>query len=432
MNNNVKTFVGLDWLRAGLAAYIVVFHTAHLYPAVQSHPWLYHATRLGNFATTCFLMLSGFLLTHAYVAKTGRFAHAPRHFFINRFSALYPLHLLTFLVAFGLSLTDMRAPGRIVTLAPETAAGYAVLPWPDVAVNAVLHLTLTHAWNPFHNALFNGPSWSVSVLAFFYLLFPLVSAPLFHYPRRALALTVTGLLFVLPACAAWLFDWTGPIAFRVLHHNPVTRLPLFIAGILLYGYFYFERNDRLAHTSVGKAAIAVMIAAALWIAAIYGEASMQSRFFVENGLYYLPALGMIWFVALSRRAWGVRQRYWADRLGRASLTLFLIHLPLFRLIDTAEKFAAGLWSAAMRQDPTIAAVKLAARAYESPFALYPIRIMLIIGASVYFQEKVVNKVQARIKQRFGQRARPAPAISDSDADKKTAPCFDLPAPLEPK
>jgi peptidoglycan/LPS O-acetylase OafA/YrhL len=443
MQGNQNTFVGLDWLRFGLAFYIAVFHTAHLYPVVQSHAWLYHFTRLGNFATTGFLMLSGFLLTHAYIAKAGRFVHAPRIFFINRFAALYPLHLLTFLLAFALALTDMRAPGRILAPIPETANGYTVLPWSGVAINALLHLTLTHAWNPFHDVLFNGPSWSISALAFFYLLFPLVATPLFHYRRRKLALAVTGVLFVAPAVAAWRFGWNGTIAFEVLHHNPLARLPLFLAGIVLYGHFYFERKDTLLHTAAGKSCVAVMIVVALWVAAIYGEASTQSRFFVENGLYYLPALGMLWLAALSDRRWSERQRYWASRLGRASLSMFLIHLPLFHVIDSAEKFFAGIWGTSTRHDFGIAVIKAAARAYESPFAAYPLRLILIVIISVYLQEAVVNRLQHRIKRRFDTPAhRPStvPGIAGSggvhqtvpaemDMERNPAPYFDIaPAP----
>lgn len=104
----------------------------------------------GYLGVTFFFVLSGFILTWT----SSRGDTAPR-FWARRAFRIYPVHLLTLLIA-----TMLLACG---------AAGF----WGPVP-SFPTQLLLVQSWAPSHVPPgFNSPSWSLSDEAFFYLLFPL-------------------------------------------------------------------------------------------------------------------------------------------------------------------------------------------------------------------------------------------------------------------
>ena len=89
----------LDSLRGIAAVGVTMFwHYAHFGPYRVfegfAADWLY---RFGLMLVDFFFVLSGFVISHAYLQKLVERRVGPAQFFIARFSRLYPLHLLTFL-----------------------------------------------------------------------------------------------------------------------------------------------------------------------------------------------------------------------------------------------------------------------------------------------------------------------------------------------
>ena len=162
----------------------------------------------GFTAVSFFFVLSGFVLTWSQNSdvKAGRF-------FLHRIARIWPLHLLTMLLA-------LFAPPL------PTSSEVSMLGALSVA-------TLTQAWipvSPFLNA-FNGVSWSLSCEAFFYLMFPLLFKHLKSTRQyRAFVVVPAGAvaLFVLLAAVTSI-----PIADYLLAGMPLFRLAEFIVGMLL-------------------------------------------------------------------------------------------------------------------------------------------------------------------------------------------------------
>jgi peptidoglycan/LPS O-acetylase OafA/YrhL len=87
-----------------VAAFLVVLaHTDHFFAAMQP-AWLDYAWRVGaNVGMTTFFVLSGFVIHYNYSAAiVAKGAPAIRSFLVARFARLYPLYLLTLLIAIAL------------------------------------------------------------------------------------------------------------------------------------------------------------------------------------------------------------------------------------------------------------------------------------------------------------------------------------------
>lgn len=163
----------------------------------------------GFTAVSFFFVLSGFVLTWSQKGDV-----KASRFYLHRFARIWPLHLLTMLLA-------IWAP------ALPTSSGASLLSALPVA-------TLTQAWIPASPSLnaFNGVSWSLSCEAFFYLLFPL----LFQNLKRSRPKYLV--LFIVPISGIVLFGVLAsitsvPAADYLLVPMPLFRLGEFVLGICL-------------------------------------------------------------------------------------------------------------------------------------------------------------------------------------------------------
>ncbi|HYW54808.1 MAG TPA: acyltransferase, partial [Dongiaceae bacterium] len=206
---------------------------------------------LGYIGVGFFFLLSGFILTYSYRAAfaNGLRADAVRAFYAARVARIVPLHLVTMP---PMILTMVYFGNPVWT---DTGAGTRVT---QVAAQAVL----LQSWFANRAVHFggNGPSWSISVEAFFYALFPLLAVVLLRVFRAAPARTVLAAAFAVWALQAVLLapqqaavdDWR----FYVF---PPARLADFLVGMLL-GIAFLRRDvaarPRLRGTSLELLALA--------------------------------------------------------------------------------------------------------------------------------------------------------------------------------
>jgi len=110
-----------------------------------------------------FFVLSGFVLTHAYLDNSQITA---KKFVITRGFRLVPLHLFILAIFLFLETIALFASDYGINLRAEAFSG-------KNAVSEIIpNLLLIHAWTDFTYSLsFNGPSWSISVEMFLYILF---------------------------------------------------------------------------------------------------------------------------------------------------------------------------------------------------------------------------------------------------------------------
>ncbi len=181
-----------------------------------------------------FFVLSGFILAYNYADRlTNTERPALRGFYVSRIARIYPLYILTFLIA------------AVAVMGEWLRVGVAG------AATAVSQVTLTQAFLPIRDPFdpsrlaalgFDGPAWSLSCEAFFYLSFPFV---LLVLARRRTPL--------LAAVAVGVWAWTvllalnlqgSPLAGWALYIFPPVRLAEFVVGVC-GGLIFLRCRDRL-------------------------------------------------------------------------------------------------------------------------------------------------------------------------------------------
>ena len=242
-------FIALDALRFMLALYVVLFHTVS---HVTAQTWMGGILSYGYFATSTFFILSGFLLAHVYSADGGdRTLRAVPYwtFLKRRLANVYPLHVLStaLVVAIYVLLPDAAAVDgarqpdlnfvRFNRLDSSTLdqVEHVVEGW-EFALVMGLNALLLQAWNPFYLTL-NVPVWSISVLLFFYVVFPFLATPLLRTRCPLAVMLVLALISLLPVAVCFHMGWLGMPETGILHRNPIIRLPEFMAGIVLYAVY---------------------------------------------------------------------------------------------------------------------------------------------------------------------------------------------------
>lgn len=169
----------------------------------------------GRSGVTFFFVLSGFVL-----AWSSRADDPPIAFYRRRFARIYPAYIVT--LAFA-------------------AALWAVLD-PTALLRGPLTPFLLQAWVPdsYYYLAINVPAWSLSVEAFFYLLFPLAIFALRRMSARGLWIASAGLVAVTAAIAfyASVTNSAGDLGANTFGvwfaiYFPVSRLPEFLLGASL-------------------------------------------------------------------------------------------------------------------------------------------------------------------------------------------------------
>jgi peptidoglycan/LPS O-acetylase OafA/YrhL len=275
------------------------------------------ATSAGHEAVTFFFVLSGFILTYVYAGATERegFAVRATSFWWARFSRLAPAFYLGLLLA-----------------APFLAYGYFLMHSPPLSAlvpGLVLTPFFLQTWWPPSAYVWNFPSWSLSVEAFFYALFPLLAVAAARVPRRVLFwLAVAFVLAVAPVRGGFLADAaTAPEpAHTFAIYFPPFSLPQFVLGIALGRLFLFGRefSPNVYKVMIGLGVLAVIVAfgwyshlppSLVWLRPESGTAA----------LLFAPIIFGAAGLAGGARLLASRPMVF---LGDASYSMYILHIPV--------------------------------------------------------------------------------------------------------
>ncbi|QTF08471.1 acyltransferase [Brenneria izadpanahii] len=409
-----ERFIGLEWLRFLLGCYVMIYHTAHLYPQRERVPFLNELTSMGFFATSTFFVLSGFLLAHVYI-KDGRLREPARRFWAKRFFNLYPIHIIALLASIAV-VTLMQwlavppegqvASARFViydtnepNVDPQTLRHY--MTDAQLAFNSLLQLLMLQAWNPYF-LTFNAPLWSLSTLFFFYLTFPVLAPRLLRSIHPWMWMGIVCLLYLVPPIwVVWQQQYGMPYT-GLLQRGPIFRLPEFLAGILGYAIFRNYRQKEINPLSKAQYyGITLFIVASFIIGTwlfTHGEAYWY--FLLHNGLLLPAQVGLVCISALAREPNSNWLRHWSPRLGAASLSIFALHVPLFNLFRTVEQLVRGNPLACFTDwDQCIAA----AGQVQLSLMGYIIFLFSTVVLCVLFQEQIVFRVRQFLTERYLNR-----------------------------
>lgn len=269
-----------------------------------------HFFKEGFVGVSFFFMLSGFIIAYNYQKRLTENKISKRSFWVARIARIYPLHWLTLLVAAALG-NYVIASGAI-----------------DWCKHFLASLTLTNAYIPKDHYFFsfNSPSWSLCCEQLFYICFPFL-IPLTKDCRRLL------LVFLICAivCVAGMYFTPVESIKGYWYVNPITRLPDFIAGMLL-----FQLYDRLKSKNITfcQGSIIEIASMALFLG-LYLYAAEIPKVYRYSCYYWLPIACILISFSLQK---GMVSRLLFNRFlvigGEISYSFYLIHL--FVLLSYAK------------------------------------------------------------------------------------------------
>lgn len=325
MLNKIQQIPGLTPLRGIAALLVMLMHyqlfVAPLVPAGATHLFdkLYLMVDL-------FFVLSGFIMYHVYGAgfsqgltKTVFFT-----FMRARFARVYPLHLVTLfylvLLAVGTRSVGITLDGFIGFL-----TNYAAIPY---------QLLMLQGVGPYHEALWNSPSWSISTEWWAYVLFPflmILLSRIGNWLRLVLLVAITAsylwIMFDLQP-AFWAQRWadmglpdsvpypTGII--DVITGAAVLRCMCgFILGILVYELYVKQSFKQILQSS--------WVFILTWLGLLVGW---------HFEVIYDPIAVLLFAVVIMSLAFnsGRLGVFMSGRifqfLGDISYSLYLVHMPI--------------------------------------------------------------------------------------------------------
>jgi len=184
--NNLK---GLDLLRFFLSVSVIIWHYQHFfYPFIpyskhelfQNQQPFFQFFKLfytkGYYAVQVFWLISGVIFYKIYQDRISSGRVTFLQFLTNRFSRLYPLHLLTLLLTLLLQHIYLQRHSSFFIYPNNSAQAF------------FQHLLFVQSWGE-NKSSFNGPTWSVSLEIFVYFIFFCICASGFIRKTKGLLFT---------------------------------------------------------------------------------------------------------------------------------------------------------------------------------------------------------------------------------------------------
>jgi peptidoglycan/LPS O-acetylase OafA/YrhL len=325
-------FRTLTGLRVVAAAWVVVFHFhfTGLDGVRAATHLLGPLVTAGALGVDLFFVLSGFVIAHSYLDKLGpalRIGPTAR-FVWARACRIWPAYAVVFHL-FGIWLVARLVWGSDTRIAFQAVQPVVGLP------QYLQQLVLVQLWGHpyFDGASWVGSTWSISAEWLAYLFFP-VAALAFHRLRDLPVALLGAWSLALMTPIAWAYLLTGS------PYHPwswaVRVLCGFGAGVL--AQLVVRRLSGAGRPSirVRKWASAVATALPLVIAAGLVAGELIGPGCGGAVLVTFPVL--VAALAMADRGpvmWLARP--WAVRGGRISYSLYLVHIPMFELLWTAQE-----------------------------------------------------------------------------------------------
>jgi peptidoglycan/LPS O-acetylase OafA/YrhL len=314
----------LTALRFFAALHVILFHM-RVIGILPAGPWWYeNFAGVGYIGVNLFFVLSGFILVYTY----GREGVSPGRFWRARFARIYPAYLLSLLLSapfFFFAVRHLDIP---------------FLAWSrqHLAAACALTVCLLQSWFPQAALTWNAVCWSLSVEAFFYLVFPILLVWSKGFtPRRMFCDIVVWSLVSLAISVLYIVlhpdgvnkinsGETNLLWKNVLSFNPLLRLPEFLVGVFAGRLFLAaNKNQKLATPLVVLGVAAVMMLVLL--------AGRIPRPLVSAGFLSPAFAAIVYGLALQPRWAALLEKRVLVLLGDASYSLYLLHTTVISAVS---------------------------------------------------------------------------------------------------
>jgi peptidoglycan/LPS O-acetylase OafA/YrhL len=291
-------------------------------------------------------------------------------------------------------------------VAVEPAGGAAA----NVAKEATLTLTLTQAWFPQSVFIWNNPSWSLGVEAFFYALFPLLGLGLVRLRPRALFVALAlfwGLALLRPASYIF-YNINDHNWWVIAYANPIMRLPEFLIGIALGRLFLHYGRARWASLMASAGIlgwVALLGAGVLGLNTLLAGTPLRAL----NAAFLYEALLLVFFGMMIYGLAGGRgvaakglALPFMVLLGEASYAVYILQMPV-------ASWVKGLTE--HRMDPMM----LPNNRFFDTLPYFLAYVAILVMASIISHRVVESPARSAIKRIFSQKERERAAPDDGAA-----------------
>ena len=240
--NSKEILLGLELLRFISALAILIWHYQHFAMLPNAHSFEPQQQPFYNYlsffylngakAVYLFWALSGYIFFYNYYKDIKTYKLTIYAFFIDRFSRLYPLHLVTLLVLLFLQFSFF-----------SNQQEYFIYQNNDV-YHLILNLFFMNYWGFENGYSFNGPVWSVSaeVLIYFIFFFTTLKLSIRHNVLAIFVILISMYILELKALFMCIFFfYMGGIVNRVIEKNE--RFVLLIVLLVAFLLYALELNS---------------------------------------------------------------------------------------------------------------------------------------------------------------------------------------------
>lgn len=317
----------LDGMRGFAASYVVLHHmsTNRLLP---QHPLLLH----GSMLVDAFFVISGFVLAYQYTWRL-RSVKDALFFVRKRFARIWPLHAAILLVMIAPRLANVTLTGFANSPFLQMQGDHSMASW-------FASILLIHAMGIYKYGVWNGPSWTLSVEFFAYIVFA-ISLLIGQCRRKYVLNALWGGLIVLSILILFKsnFFLEVPVKYSFVRcvFGFFTGAFAFRAMGVVSGYLSHSRT----YSTMLELICSIGVIALIWV----GPGVPLSLIFpaVCALLVLVLAVGngiLRWILGLTP----------FQALGVWSLGIYLLHIPLFNVMRPIEKsfsyfglFSNGTW-----------------------------------------------------------------------------------------
>ncbi|WP_151863389.1 acyltransferase family protein, partial [Acinetobacter sp. TUM15512] len=385
-----------DLLRFTTAIIMVMLHVQ----AIMAESFIKYLAYNGFYGTSIFFILSGFILTHVYKNKIIQNKFSNADFLIKRLSALYPIHIFTLLIALSFTLiltfSQSKNSSYFMEIGIQTLPGIISdekinLSVGDFITYIIESLFLIQAWEFKYLAL-NAAAWSISTLFFFYLFFKISVKKISKLKKYFLVLFYIWIIYLSIPVFFTYNQYFSSDAIGFIHRNPLIRIPEFISGIILY-FIYLSKNNLIKKY---RYFLGVIGLSGFIVMGILVKSSPEKWFFVShNGLFLFPQLALLCafintpvptpqFISLFQR------------LGKASLSIYMLHLPLLHIYFTGYRLILGF----MNSNSLSEVIPLAKEVKNLDSISVILFLFILISISLFIQDKLFTPLQSKNSQKL--------------------------------
>ena len=389
-NQPVEPLNSLTGLRFVAALAVFVSHVLGVFPLPGAGDLTASIIApLGLGGVGFFYVLSGFILTYVYSQRTEPLSLLG--FYGKRIARIWPLHLVTTaIVLFG-----------VVTIRYQ-------LDRPNGVAQLLSNIFLLQSWWPDYQWVFsiNGPSWSLSNEAFFYLMFPwLLAGGAVAFYRKFLGMGLVGVVLLIGLSMIPETLLSERAVGCLVRANPLLRLFDFMVG-MAGGFIFIEFRKRTAgalgqarqrqHKFLSTVFHVVTLASCAiyyaimnacvgdWDALIAGSYGVGIDWLCFSGAAPLFVLVIFAFAQYASRLSELFASSWLVYLGEISFAFYLIHQPILTMLSRqalADSPHAMVWLSIAAFCFSLAAAMLLHHLVELPSRAGMVQMFSTAGSS---------------------------------------------------